>query len=159
MAIERELSLALVGLAGGLLVGNFAAFNGFLAMANASGDTSVTWLLTASTVLLTLSIILGGNGISDTSSGDPGWWYNLQAVAGLLGLIAALSMPLLSLAYRDAPNSNQADQIAVLQQALATAGRERSQLLDTNANLEKSLAATNATLAEVQKILKNPPQE
>ena len=124
----RELSLSLIGLSGGLLVGNFAAFNGFLALADLQGDLFVTWLLTGSTALLTISVIFGGWGIGTNADEDPGRWYNAQAVAGLLGLVAALAMPISSLWFREAIDADQEASISVLRQALAAAEADRETL-------------------------------
>lgn len=149
MAIKRELSLALVGLAGGLLVGNFAAFNGFLVLANAFGDQVVTWLLLGSTLLLTLSIIFGGWGISAEPSDDQSQRFDWQAKAGLAGLLAALAMPISSLWFLEPPNSTQADQILVLQQALASANAERIATAAQVANLSEEIQSLAVTLEQL----------
>jgi len=142
MPIKRELSLALVGLAGGLLVGNFAAFNGFLALANSLGDQIVTWLLTGSTVLLTFSIILGGRGISLQDEKAQKKKFNSQAWAGLFALIAALAMPVSAMVLLEQPDEKQSSQISVLRQAQAGSEAERSAL-------KAALDGANAELARI----------
>ena len=155
----RELSISLIGLAGGLLVGNFAAFSGFLALADIQGDQYVTWLLAGGTALLTVSIIFGGWGIGTPEANDPGKWYNLQAVAGLVGLLAALAMPLTSLWYREPPNSTQAAEISVLRQALAGAEADRialqNDLTATQTELSGVLQTVNQLRLDLD-VLSNP---
>lgn len=159
MAGSRELSLSLIGLAGGLLVGNFAAFNGFLALADTFGDQTVTVLLAVSTVLLTTSIVFGGWGIGTAIDKDPGRWYNWQAIAGLFGLLAALAMPLSSLWFREPPDADQANQIAVLQQALTTADQERDAIAERNLQLSNALDALQELVTDLQSKIENPPPE
>lgn len=159
LAMSRELSISLIGLAGGLLVGNFAAYNGFLTIADPDGDWWVTALLMVSTVLLTFSIIFGGWGIGTPLSEDPGRRYNVQAWLGLFALVAVLAIPLTSLWFREPPDQNMAAQIATIQDALTLASDERTALTEANAGLQSTMRSLQVRIEALEQQLENPLPE
>ena len=122
---DRDLSLTLIGLAASLLVGTFAAYNGYLAVADPEGDKWLTVLLVACTVILTLSIVFGGWGISLVHQAKAQAWYNAQAVVGLFGLVAVLLMPISTLTAL--PDSEDPS-LAVLEKAVAGLSAENAAL-------------------------------
>lgn len=159
MAIQRELSLSLIGLAGGLLVGNFAAFNGFLSLADTIGDQVVTSLLTGSTLLLTISIIFGGKGISVPDGQDASGLFNLQAVVGLLGLLTALAMPVSSLGFKAPVNESLTNQVSVMQSAVAAANSERSAMKSTLDEAASERDELSKLVEQLQTQIERPPSD
>ena len=129
---DRELSLTLIGLAASLLVGTFAAYNGYLGVADAEGDKVLTGLLVCCTAILTLSIACGGWGISRVEQGSAQGYYNAQAILGVIGLLFVLVMPVSVLGAL--PEDADVQSNVVLEKAVAALAEENTRLrADLNA--------------------------
>ncbi len=111
---DFTLSVALMGIAGSLMIGNFAAFGTFVAMARAGGDRLIVLALIAATAALIASIVAGG-------------WrrYNGQAVLGALGVVLSLASPVVALVMPEPPARTDSARLEALEtrvQALEGAG-------------------------------------
>lgn len=148
-ATRRDLSLSLIGLAGAILIGGFAALKSYLDLASPSGDELITVLLIASTICLTISIILGGRAIERGSGENARTFYNWQAIFGLLGLLAALAMPSTSLLYPEQANQNLT---ASLQASKSTLMQATAEWKELNANNELLLKEVDNLSQRVEQL-------
>lgn len=137
-AAGGELSLALIGLAGGLLVGNFATFSAYIEIGSDRADGWIALALIVATSCLTISVIQGG-------------WrrYNRQAIYGLVGVIATLAAPVVAFSARERAQDATAQAISDLR-AEVTAQAARIDALDTRvATLTAENARAMALLTQV----------
>lgn len=89
----KDLSIALIGFAGALIVGNFAIISAFLSLTSSTGDQVLLVAFIAATITLVTSVYFGGAGIA-YGPGESGVTnrFNLQVVFGLMGLAATLTI-------------------------------------------------------------------
>ncbi len=143
---KHDLSLALMAIAGSLLVGNFATFSTYISLTNDRGDNGVIIAVIASSVFLVLSIVNGG-------------WrrYNLQAWLGAGGVLVSLLPPVLAMTMRDVvpnPNARSIDNLETHVAALAKTEADQATSIhnidERNVNLEAQLQELDRRFAAIE---------
>jgi hypothetical protein len=144
---SHTLSLSLMGVAGSLLVGNFATFSTFLALTQA--DTGVILALIGSSALLLASIVAGGRQL-----------FDLQAKLGLAGVLVSLAPPVLAMTLRETVADTTSQRTEILEAHVAALWRAEAdwraqvRMLETRADelavsnerLERRVAALEAAV-------------
>jgi hypothetical protein len=133
---RHTLSLALMGIAGSLLVGNFATFSTFVGLTTA--DRGVILALIGSSALLVASIVAGGRR-----------GYDLQAKLGVLGVLISLVPPALAMTLRETVPDRTLLRIERLETYAAALAQEGA---DRTARLQKLEASARELTASIDRL-------